>query len=140
MTSNTVNIALQNQTTSGTVYAYITGTAIDNNGALFLLQSDGKTPYYPSSPSSTGAPLAQDCAIPLGAPGNTVTVTVPHLAGSRIWFSVDNTLTFLLNPANPPSNAPGLVEPAVTNPSDPNINTNWVSSYQSRISLVWTRC
>ena len=126
MTSSTLNIALQNQTTSSTVYAYITGQAIDNNNALFLLQSDGKTQYYPTSPSSTGAPLAENCAIPLGAPGNTVTVTVPHLAGSRIWFSVDNTLTFLLNPG------PALVEPSVTNPSDPNISTSWViiASYE----------
>ena len=115
----TVNIALQNQTSSSTVYAYITGQALDNNNALFLLQSDGKTFYFPTSPSSTGSPLSQDCAIPLGAPGNTTTVTVPHLAGSRIWFSVDGTLTFLLNPG------PALVEPSVTNPSDPNINLSW---------------
>ncbi|KAM0801379.1 hypothetical protein BDR22DRAFT_888687 [Usnea florida] len=115
----TVNIALQNQTSSSTVYAYITGRALDNNNALFLLQSDGKTYYYPTSPSSTGSALTQDCAIPLGAPGNTTTVTVPHLAGSRIWFSVDGTLTFLLNPG------PALVEPSVTNPSDPNINLSW---------------
>lgn len=115
----TVNIALQNQTSSTTVYAYITGQALDNNNALFLLQSDGKTYYYPTSPSSTGSALSQDCAIPLGAPGNTTTVTVPHLAGSRIWFSVDGTLTFLLNPG------PALVEPSVTNSSDPNMNLSW---------------
>ena len=115
----TVDIALQNQTQSSTVYAYITGQAIDNNNALFLLQADGKTAYFPSSPSSPGAGLAADCAIALGAPGNTVTATVPHLAGSRIWFSVDGTLTFLVNPG------PALVEPSVTNPSDPNINTTW---------------
>lgn len=115
----TVNIALQNQTSSTTVYAYITGQALDNNNALFLLQSDGKTYYYPTSPSSTGSALSQDCAIPLGAPGNTTTVTVPHLAGSRIWFSVNGTLTFLLNPG------PALVEPSVTNPSDPNMNLSW---------------
>lgn len=115
----TVNIALQNQTTSNTVYAYITGQALENNNAVFLLQSDGKSYYYPSSPSSTGSPLAKNCAIPLGPPGNTVTVTVPHLAGSRIWFSVDSTLTFLLNPG------PAIVEPSVTNPTDPNINHYW---------------
>lgn len=115
----TVNIALQNQTSSSTVYAYITGLAIDNNNALFLLQSDGKTYYYPTSPSATGSALSQDCAIPLGAPGTTTTVTVPHLAGSRIWFSVGGTLTFLLNPG------PALVEPSVTNPSDPNIDLSW---------------
>ena len=115
----TVKIALQNQTSSSTVFAYITGQALDNNNALFLLQSDGQTPYFPTSPSSTGSSLSQNCAIPLGAPGNTTTVTVPHLAGSRIWFSVDGTLTFLLNPG------PALVEPSVTNPSDPNINLSW---------------
>jgi hypothetical protein len=41
------------------------------------------------------------------------------VAGGRIWFSVDNTLTFFLNPG------PALVEPSVTNPSDVNININW---------------
>jgi hypothetical protein len=46
-------------------------------------------------------------------------VTIPHIAGGRIWFSVDAPLTFLLNPG------PALVEPSVTNYSDPNINTNW---------------
>ncbi|MCJ1477481.1 hypothetical protein MMC13_006153 [Lambiella insularis] len=116
---STLSIALQNETTSGSVYAYITGSAINNGNALFLLQSDGKTYYYPKSPSSTGTPLAENCAIHLGAPGTTTTVTVPQLAGGRVWFSVGGTLTFLLNPG------PGLVEPSVTNPSDPNINTTW---------------
>ncbi|KAL6241514.1 hypothetical protein RBB50_011537 [Rhinocladiella similis] len=114
-----LNIALQNQTTSSTVYAYVTGTAIDNNNALFLLSSDGNTPYYPTSPGATGSALSQDCAIALGAPGNTVNVTIPHIAGGRIWFSVGSPLTFLLNPG------PALVEPSVTNPSDPNTNINW---------------
>jgi hypothetical protein len=118
-TTSTLNIALQNQTTSNTVYAYITGQAIDNNSALFLLQSDGHTPYYPSSPSSNLSPLGANCAIALGAPGNTVTVTIPHLAGARLWFSRDNALTFYLNPG------PGLVEPSVSNTSDPNYNISW---------------
>ena len=118
----TLQIALQNQTSSTQVWAYITGSAIDNNSALFLLQSDGQTPYYPSSPSQNGAPLATSCAIALGNPGSTRTVTIPRIAGGRVWFSVDNQLTFLLNPGNP---SPGLVEPSVTNSSDPNINTNF---------------
>ncbi|EXJ87171.1 hypothetical protein A1O3_04130 [Capronia epimyces CBS 606.96] len=116
---STLNIALQNQTTSNTVYAYITGQAIDNNNALFLLQADGRTPYYPTSPSAVGGSIQQNCAIVLGPPGNTVTATIPHIAGGRIWFSIDAPLTFLLNPG------PALVEPSVTNYSDPNINLNW---------------
>ena len=119
MTSSTLEIALQNQTASSTVYAYITGSAINNNNALFLLQSDGKTSYYPQSPSSDGSPLTENCAIPLGPPGSTINVTIPQIAGGRVWFSIGNTLTFLVNPG------PGLVEPSVTNPSDPNINTSW---------------
>ncbi|KAF2091195.1 glycoside hydrolase family 64 protein [Saccharata proteae CBS 121410] len=118
-TSNTLNFALQNNTKSSNVYAYVTGQAIDNNYALFLLRSDGRTAYYPASPSSTGAALSANVGIPLGAPGSTTTITIPHLAGARLWFSVNAKLTFLLNPG------PALVEPSVTNPSDPNINIHW---------------
>ncbi|MGH3416798.1 MAG: beta-1,3-glucanase family protein, partial [Actinocrinis sp.] len=121
-TASTLNIALKNATTSGTVYAYITGLALDNGNALFLLQSDGHTPYYPANPGGTGAPLGANCAIALGAPGSTVTTTIPHLAGARIWFSVGAPLTFLLNPG--PA-GPALVEPSVSNPSDPSINVMW---------------
>ncbi|OKL61640.1 hypothetical protein UA08_03649 [Talaromyces atroroseus] len=118
-TASALNITLQNQTTSDTVYAYITGQAIDNNNALFLLQSDGKTAYYPTSPSDTMQALGADCAIPLGSVGNSVTATIPHLAGGRLWFARDKTLTFYLNPG------PALVEPSSSNTSDANYNTFW---------------
>jgi hypothetical protein len=117
--ASTLNIALQNQTTSNAVFAFITGLALQNNNALFLLQSDGRTYYFPTQPPSIGSPLAQNCAIPLGGPGSTTTVTIPQIAGGRIWFSIGSPLTFRLNPG------PALVEPSVTNPSDPNINTSW---------------
>ena len=118
-TTPTLQIALRNTTSSSQVYAYITGQAIDNNNALMLLESDGQSVYYPSSPGSPGTPLGADCAIALGAPGSTTTVTIPHIAGGRIWFSVGAPLTFLLNPG------PGLVEPSVSNSSDPNIDVMW---------------
>lgn len=118
-TSSTLNIALVNQTTSSTVNAYITGQAINNNNALVLLESDGKTPYYPASPSADGTPLGTNCAIALGAPGSVTTVTIPQIAGGRIWFCVNDTLTFLVNPG------PGLVEPSSSNPADPNYNKSW---------------
>jgi Beta-1,3-glucanase len=114
-----LDIALQNSTNSNAVFAYITGRALDNGNALFLLRRDGRTPYFPNSPGSVGSPLTEDCSIPLGGPGNTNTVTIPRLAGARIYFSVDGQLTFKLNPG------PALVEPSVTNPTDPNININW---------------
>lgn len=119
-TASTLSIDVQNNTGSNTVYAYVTGLAIDNGNAWYLLQADGQTPYYPSSPSSTGAPLAVDCAIPLNASGaGAKRITIPRIAGGRLWFSVDQKLTFLLNPG------PALVEPSVSNSSDPNINTQW---------------
>ncbi|MCJ1391226.1 hypothetical protein MMC18_004088 [Xylographa bjoerkii] len=116
---NTLDIELVNKTSSSSVYAYVTGLALDNNNAWFLLQADGKTPFYPSSPSSIGTPVPADCAILLSAPGGARTITIPHIAGGRIYLSVGQKLTFLLNPG------PALVEPSVTNPSDPNINADW---------------
>jgi hypothetical protein len=118
-TTPTLQIDLQNTTTSSSVYAFVTGQAINNNNALMLLESDGRTVYYPASPSSPGAALGANCAIPLGAPGSTTTITIPQIAGGRVWFSIGKPLTFLLNPG------PGLVEPSVSNSSDPNIDLMW---------------
>ena len=111
--------ALINNTPSSHVYAYITGIAIQHNGARVLLKANGKDLYFPTSPSNILQPLQEDCAIPLGPPGNNITVTVPQIAGGRLWFSMDGKLTFLLNPG------PALVEPSVLNPSDPNASVNF---------------
>lgn len=115
----TLHIKLVNHSGTHNSHAYITGQAIDNNNALVLLQSDGKTAYYPTSPSATQSALAQDCAIPLGPPGSTRTITIPHIAGGRLWFVREGKLTFYLNPG------PALVEPSSSNPSDPNYNLFW---------------
>jgi hypothetical protein len=119
-TAGTVSFSLQNNTGSDTVYAFVTGQAINNGNALMLLESDGRTPYYPASPSAVGSALAVNCAIPLNASGGSpITITVPQLAGARLWFSIGTPITFLLNPG------PALVEPSVTNSSDPNIDIQW---------------
>ena len=117
--TGTLTVALQNQTSSNTVFAFITGRAIDNGNAWFLLRSDAVTPYYPASPSSVMQPLGADCAIRLGAPGSTIQARIPRIAGGRIWFSIGSPITFFLNPG------PSLVEPSVTNNSDPNAQLNW---------------
>jgi len=114
-----LQIELVNKTSSNDVFAFVTGLALDNNNAWFLLQADGKTPFYPSNPPALQTPIETDCAIKLGAPGSTTTVVIPHIAGGRIYFSTDKPLVFMLNPG------PALVEPSVTNPSDPNFNTDW---------------
>jgi hypothetical protein len=115
----TLQLALQNRSNSSNVFAYITGLALERNNTPLFVQSDGRSIYYPTAPSQIQSALQADVAIPLGAPGNTVNVYIPKIAGGRIWFSIDARLTFLLNPG------PAVVEPSVSNPSDPNYNINW---------------
>ena len=46
----TTTFNLYNSTTSSTVYAYVTGLAVSNSSATYLLQSDGATPCtYPEN-------------------------------------------------------------------------------------------
>lgn len=116
---DSLDIHLQNQTNSHQVYAYVTGIAIQNNGARVLVKANGKDLYYPENPPAILSPLSEDCAIPLGPPGSSTVVHIPQIAGGRIWFSCDGKLTFLLNPG------PALVEPSVLNPSDPNADVNF---------------
>ena len=119
MTPPTTEFALVNNTGSSNAFAYITGLDLGNNNAPIFLQSDGKTVYRPESPSKPQQPLGADVAIPLGAPGSTTKVTIPRIAGGRIWFVIDGKLTFTLNPG------PAIVEPAVTNKDDPNFGLHW---------------
>ncbi|KAF2197231.1 hypothetical protein GQ43DRAFT_444428 [Delitschia confertaspora ATCC 74209] len=117
--AGSLTVALQNKSNSNQVYAYITGLSMNDNFKPIFIQSDGRSVYSPPSPSKTGAALTADVAIRLGPPGNTVNVTIPKIAGGRIWFSIGAPLTFLVNPG------PAIVEPSVTNPSDPNYNVFW---------------
>jgi hypothetical protein len=119
MTRELLHISLQNTTRSSTLYAHITGRAVDRNDALVMIQADGTTPYYPKSPDTILSPLGMDCAIWLGPPGTSRTVTIPRIAGGRIWMCTDGPLHFMLNPG------PAMVEPSATNPSDPNYNLDW---------------
>jgi hypothetical protein len=111
---STLNISLENTLQDSQIYAYVTGKAIDHDNSLFLLSSDGKTPYYPTSEGV----IEQDIGIAIHKDRPT-TITIPHIAGGRIYFSLNKQLEFTLNPG------PALVEPSVTNPSDPNYLTEW---------------
>jgi hypothetical protein len=118
---SSLQVALHNDSTTDQIWAHITGISLQQNqGQRCLLKPDGKSLYFPQEPPSIGTPLAEDCAIPLGAPGNTVTVTIPQIAGGRIWIARGKKLTFLLNPGGP-----ALVEPSVLNPSDPNADVDF---------------
>ncbi|KAH7007152.1 hypothetical protein EDB80DRAFT_455384 [Ilyonectria destructans] len=113
-----LEIALKNVSNSHHLYAYVTGIAIQHNNQRCLLKENGKDLYFPQEVPQIGSPLAENCAIALGAPGKTVTITIPQIAGGRIWIS-EGKLTFLLNPG------PALVEPSVLNPSDPNAGVDF---------------
>lgn len=110
---------LHNASESSDIHAYVTGIALQHGGQRCLLRANGKDLYFPASPSAIGSPLGEDCAIPLGPPGSCTSITVPQIAGGRIWFSRDSALTFVLNPG------PALVEPSVLNPSDANAATDF---------------
>lgn len=119
ITTGQLRIALKNQSTSNNTWAYIHGRSVDGN-RLFMLQSDGATPYYIQNPPGGGnVPIGANVGINLGVPGNTVYVTVPRLFGGRIWFSIGASLGFRVCPG------PGLIEPSVYNSSDPNYNVNF---------------
>ncbi|KAG4417136.1 hypothetical protein IFR04_009705 [Cadophora malorum] len=119
--SGGLEITLENRTNADQVFAYITGQLIDDGNKVCFIKADGRTPYVPEKEEITevGSEVPVDCAIRLGATGETVTVTIPHIAGGRIWFSLDQELTFKLNPG------PAIAEPSVTNTSDPNIDISW---------------
>jgi hypothetical protein len=118
-TPATTQIAIKNTTTSSNCWAYVTGLDINKNNAPMMIQADGRTVYYPASPAAPQAALAADCNIPLGPPGSVKNITIPQIAGGRIWLCKDSKLTFTLNPG------PAIVEPAVTNTADPNYNLFW---------------
>ncbi|MEU0789008.1 beta-1,3-glucanase family protein [Amycolatopsis sp. NPDC005961] len=112
-TPDTFALELVNNSGSGTVYAYVTGTTPD--GRLVLLRADG-TPYYPDSPSAPTTPLPEDCAIPVSSGAR---VSVPRMGGARIYVVTDAKLDFFLDPG------PNLVHPSFLNSGDANFGKNW---------------
>ncbi|MGW4486697.1 glycoside hydrolase family 64 protein [Amycolatopsis sp. NPDC004368] len=112
-TPDTVKVAFDDRTGAGQTYAYVTGIAPD--GRTVLLKADG-TPYYPPSPSAPQTPLAEDCAIPVNSLSQ---VSVPKMAGARIYVVTDAKLDFFVNPG------PALVHPSFVNTADPNHGRNW---------------
>lgn len=53
-TNDTTTFNLYNSTTTNTVYAYVTGIAINNNSSTYLLEADGVTPcMFPENATSS---------------------------------------------------------------------------------------
>lgn len=115
-------LALVNNFASS-INAYVTG--LDASGRLVMLKADG-TFYYPTCESSqtTPQPITDNVAIPLGAKGSTTKITIPgYISAARVWFAAGDLKFFTV--WNPATNAPSLVEPSSTNPSDPSAGVNW---------------
>lgn len=108
----TCELALVNDTDSGSVNAYVTGREFGTDRMMLLRAGQG--PYYIEQPGGPNTPLPVDCAIPLGSPGSTTTVTLPRMYGARVYFVRESTLDFYVNPG------PALVEPALHNEGDTN--------------------
>ncbi|WP_328646267.1 glycoside hydrolase family 64 protein [Amycolatopsis sp. NBC_00348] len=109
------------------VYVYDLGTNLatgqqgwaDANGTFHAWPAGGNPP--------TPAP---DASIPGPANGGSSTIRIPKFSG-RIYFSYGQKLVFKLTTG-------GLVQPAVQNPSDPNVNIlfNW-SEYTLNDAGLW---
>lgn len=110
-----MQIVLQNVSKTP-LFAHITGTA---DKGLCYLSADGQ-PVYPSNPAATMQPV-QDSAISIAANASK-TITIPRIAGGRIWFSQETPLKFFVNPG---TNGPALVEPSATNTADQNYKQDW---------------
>jgi len=108
-------LSLRNESGHGTVYAYISG--MDESGRPGFVTGDGTFHPLPN-PSSTMTPV-DDYSIRLsGSGGAPANLSIGHVIGGRIWFSMDAKLQFFVNPG------PGLVQPGFVD-SDPNWRTNW---------------
>lgn len=92
---NSCRFVLRNNSKSSNVYAYISGIALQKNGARALMKANGKDMYYPEAPSEILQPLKEDCAILLGPPGNSVEIDVPQIAGGLYGFFTLGGLSLL---------------------------------------------
>ncbi|CAM3801390.1 beta-1,3-glucanase family protein [Kibdelosporangium persicum] len=124
----TIPLVIQNSSgRSDPVYIYNLGTQL-SSGRQGWADANGTFHAWPAG-ANPPAP-APDAAIPGPANGQTKTIQIPKFSG-RIYFSYGQKLVFKLATG-------GLVQPAVQNPGDPNVNIlfNW-SEYTLNDSGLW---
>ncbi|KAI5270538.1 glucanase B [Aureobasidium subglaciale] len=118
--SDFIELSFVNKLASSNVKAYVTGR--DSNNALVMLHPDGSWYYPPATSATTPQPVTENVAIPLGAQGSTVKITLPgYISAGRIWFADGNLQFFTVNAGGNVA----LVEPSAVNPSDPSSAVNW---------------
>ncbi|MBC2904300.1 glycoside hydrolase family 64 protein [Streptomyces cupreus] len=114
----TIPLKITNNSGRGdAVHVYVLGTSL-TTGQLGWADASGT--FHPWPAGSVPPIPAPDASIPGPAAGQSRTISIPKLAGGRIYFSYGQKLVFKLATG-------GLVQPAVQNPSDPNRNIlfNW---------------
>jgi hypothetical protein len=109
------------------VYIYNLGTLLTTGQQGWADANGGFHAWPPGGNPPTPAP---DASIPGPANGQSVTIRMPKFSG-RIYFSYGQKMVFKVTTG-------GLVQPAVQNPSDPNVNIlfNW-SEYTLNDSGIW---
>jgi hypothetical protein len=118
--SDFIELSFINKMASSNVKAYVTGR--DSNNALVMLHPDGTWFYPPATTATTPQPITENVAIPLGAQGSTVKISLPgYISAGRIWFADGNLQFFTVNAGGQVA----LVEPSAVNPSDPSSAVNW---------------
>ena len=114
-----LSIDIVNKLPKSNLFVYISG--LDTNGELVMLDQDSSY-FYPTTTSAAPQPIGSNVAIPIGAPNNTLKLTLPGYMGSaRIWIAEGGLKFFVVGTPT----GPGLVEPAAVNPNDPNAQVNY---------------
>jgi hypothetical protein len=124
----TIPLVFKNSSGRGDpVYIYNLGTELSTGRQGW---ADANGTFHPWPAGGNPPTPAPDASIAGPANGQTKTIRIPKFSG-RIYFSYGQKLVFRLTTG-------GLVQPAVQNPSDPNVNIlfNW-SEYTLNDSGIW---
>jgi len=124
----TIPLTITNNSGRGdAVYIYNLGTELSTGRQGWADANGGFHPWPAGGNPPTAAP---DASIAGPAQGQSKTIQMPKFSG-RVYFSYGQKLVFKVTTG-------GLVQPAVQNPSDPNVNIlfNW-SEYTLNDSGIW---
>lgn len=103
------------------VNAYVVG--LDSQNRVTFVRQDGSVVYPSSGGSGVPVPITANIKIALPAQGQRLSMTLPFpLSSARIYFSEGELQFAMVSIGN---GRDGLVQPAVTNLSDPSAALNW---------------
>ncbi|MET0134746.1 MAG: glycoside hydrolase family 64 protein [Kibdelosporangium sp.] len=123
----TIPLTITNNSGRGPVYIYNLGTLLSTGQQGWADAGGGFHAWPAGGNPPTPAP---DASIAGPNPGGSITIQLPKFSG-RVYFSYSQKLVFKVTTG-------GLVQPAVQNPADPNVNIlfNW-TEYTLNDSGLW---